>query len=71
MKETPHVTVHLYNLTSVAQRERAFRKDKEEVKKMAVDGAELLKRLADEPEGNFTFEYSLVSFRRRKGSDTA
>ena len=39
-----------------------FRKSKEEVKKIAVDGAQLLKRLADETEGNFSFQYSPESF---------
>ena len=50
--------VHVYNSTSVAQREQVFHKSKEEILKIAVDGAELLKKLADETEGNFRFEYS-------------
>ena len=54
--------VHVYNSTSVAQREQVFRKSKEEIKQLAVDGAELLKRLADETDGNFRFEYSPESF---------
>ncbi len=58
----PHAVVHLYNSTSVAQREQVFHKSREEVKKLAVDGAELLKKLAEETEGNFTFEYSPESF---------
>ncbi|PKB54354.1 2-isopropylmalate synthase [Clostridium sp. HMb25] len=62
LKGAPHAIVHLYNSTSVAQREQVFKKDKEEVKKIAVDGAVLLKGLADETEGNFTFEYSPESF---------
>lgn len=62
VKGAPHAIVHLYNSTSVAQREQVFRKDKDEVKKLAVDGAELLKKLAEETEGNFTFEYSPESF---------
>ena len=62
VKGAPHAIVHLYNSTSVAQREQVFKKDKEEVKKIAVDGAVLLKGLADETEGNFTFEYSPESF---------
>ena len=62
VKGAPHAIVHLYNSTSVAQREQVFKKDKEEVKKIAVDGAVLLKSLADETEGNFTFEYSPESF---------
>ena len=62
VKGAPHAVIHLYNSTSVAQREQVFKKDKEQVKKIAVDGAKLLKKLADETEGNFTFEYSPESF---------
>lgn len=39
-----------------------FKKNKEEIKKIAVDGAILLNELAKETEGNFTFEYSPESF---------
>ena len=53
---------HLYNSTSVAQREQVFRKSKEEIKQIAVDGAVLLNQLASEADGNFTFEYSPESF---------
>ena len=52
----------MYNSTSVSQREQVFKKSKEEVRKIAVDGAMLLKELADETEGNFTFQYSPESF---------
>ena len=62
VKGAPHAIVHLYNSTSVAQREQVFGKSREEVKKLAVDGAKLLKTLAEETEGNFTFEYSPESF---------
>ena len=62
VKGAPKAVVHLYNSTSVAQREQVFKKDKEEIKKLAVDGAKLLKELADETEGNFMFEYSPESF---------
>ena len=58
----PHAVIHLYNSTSVAQREQVFKKSKEEVRQLAVDGAELLKTLAAETDGNFTFEYSPESF---------
>ena len=54
--------IHLYNSTSVAQREQVFRKDKEQVKQLAIDGAKLLLKLASETDGNFTFEYSPESF---------
>ena len=54
--------VHLYNSTSVAQREQVFHKDKPEIVKIATDGAELIKRLAEEDGGNYRFEYSPESF---------
>ena len=62
VKGAPHAVVHLYNSTSVEQREQVFKKDKEAIKKLAVDGAMLLKKMAEETEGNFTFEYSPESF---------
>lgn len=62
VKGAPHAVIHLYNSTSVEQREQVFKKDKDEIKKIAVDGAQLLKKLAEETEGNFTFEYSPESF---------
>ena len=62
VKGAPKAVVHLYNSTSVAQREQVFKKNKEEIKKLAVDGAKLLKELADETDGNFMFEYSPESF---------
>lgn len=62
VKGAPHAVIHLYNSTSVAQREQVFRKSKEQIKKIAVDGAELLLKLANETDGNFTFEYSPESF---------
>ncbi|MGN0542975.1 MAG: 2-isopropylmalate synthase [Acutalibacteraceae bacterium] len=58
----PSAIIHFYNSVSVAQREQVFRKSKEEIKKIAVDGAKLVKRLAAEYEGNFRFEYSPESF---------
>ena len=58
----PHAVVHLYNSTSVAQREQVFRKSKEEIKKIAVEGAKLLNELAKEVKGDVTFEYSPESF---------
>ena len=62
VKGAPKAVIHLYNSTSVAQREQVFKKDKNEIKKLAVDGAVLLKQLADETDGNFSFEYSPESF---------
>lgn len=57
-----NVIVHVYNSTSVAQREQVFRRGKEEIKKIAVDGAKLLKKLTDEAGADYRFEYSPESF---------
>ena len=62
VKGAPNAIVHVYNSTSVAQREQVFRKSKEEIKQIAIDGAKLLKELAASEEGNFSFEYSPESF---------
>jgi 2-isopropylmalate synthase len=62
VKGAPRAVVHVYNSTSLAQREQVFRKSKEEVKQIAVNGAKLLKELAAKEEGNFAFEYSPESF---------
>ena len=56
------VVIHFYNSTSVAQREQVFKKSKDEIKKIATDGARLVKQLAAEYPGNFRFEYSPESF---------
>ncbi len=61
-KGAPKAIIHFYNSVSVAQREQVFEKSKEEIKKIAVDGAKLVKRLAGEYEGNYRFEYSPESF---------
>ena len=61
-KGAPSAIIHFYNSTSVAQREQVFRRSKEEIKQIAVEGAMLVKKLASEYEGNFRFEYSPESF---------
>ena len=62
VKGAPKAIVHVYNSTSVAQREQVFKKSKEEILKIAVEGAKLLKELAEQTEVNFQFEYSPESF---------
>jgi len=57
-----HAIVHLYNSTSLAQREQVFKKSKEEILNIAVEGAKMLVDLAKETKGNFQFEYSPESF---------
>lgn len=61
-KGAPSAIIHFYNSVSYAQREQVFRMSKDEIKQIAVDGAKLVKQLADEYEGNFRFEYSPESF---------
>ena len=61
-KGAPSAIIHFYNSVSVAQREQVFKMSREEIKKIAVDGAKLVKQLASEYEGNFRFEYSPESF---------
>ena len=62
VKGAKNVIVHVYNSTSVAQREQVFRKSKEEIKQIAVEGARLLKQLTDDAGENYRFEYSPESF---------
>lgn len=54
--------VHLYNSTSVPQREQVFQKTEEEIIDIAVTGAKMVKKYADETKGNFQFQYSPESF---------
>ncbi|GIP15568.1 2-isopropylmalate synthase [Paenibacillus montaniterrae] len=62
LKGAKKAVVHLYNSTSVAQREQVFRKSKQEIIDIAVNGAKLLQQCAEETEGNFQFQYSPESF---------
>ena len=57
-----HAIVHLYNSTSVAQREQVFRKNKQEIIDIAVTGAKLLNEYKEKTPGSFRFEYSPESF---------
>ena len=60
--KTP-VIIHVYNSTSLAQREQVFKRDKEQIKGIALTGAKLLKELTDEAgHDNYRFEYSPESF---------
>ena len=54
--------VHVYNSTSFAQRQQVFKKSKEEILKIAVEGARLLKELTEECGEKYRFEYSPESF---------
>ncbi len=62
LKGVKKAIVHLYNSTSVAQREQVFRKSKQEIIDIAVTGAELCKQYREKAEGTYYFEYSPESF---------
>jgi len=62
LKGCKNAIVHLYNSTSLAQREQVFRKSKEEILKIAVDGAILFENIAKEMGINYRYEYSPESF---------
>ena len=63
LKGASQAIVHFYNSTSTLQRKVVFDQDKEGVKKIATDGATLVKKLAlANPETKWSFEYSPESF---------
>ena len=58
-----NVIVHFYNSTSKLQRRVVFRKDRDQIKALATDAAELIKTIAaDYPDTNWRWEYSPESF---------
>ena len=55
--------IHFYNSTSTLQRKVVFNQDRDGVKKIATDAAELIKKLAlENSDTEWTFEYSPESF---------
>ena len=62
LKGAKNAIVHLYNSTSVAQRQQVFRREKKEIIDIAVFGAKLCKQYREKAEGKITFEYSPESF---------
>lgn len=62
LKGAKNAIVHLYNSTSVAQRNQVFKREKQEIVDIAVFGAKLCKQYKEKAEGKITFEYSPESF---------
>ncbi len=62
LKGVKNAIVHLYNSTSVAQREQVFKKSKEEIIEIAISGAKLFKKYSEEMGVNYRYEYSPESF---------
>ena len=63
LKGCKKAIVHLYNSTSILQREVVFHKSKDEIMDIAVKGAEIFNREAKKyPQTKFQYEYSPESF---------
>ena len=62
LKGAKNAIVHLYNSTSVAQREQVFKKSKEEIIDIAIKGAALFNKYSEEMGVNYRYEYSPESF---------
>lgn len=62
LKGLKKAIVHIYNSTSVLQRDVVFNMSKEEIKKIAVEGTELVKEYSKEFAGEILLEYSPESF---------
>jgi len=62
LKGVKKATVHLYNSTSVAQRKIVFRKTKDEITQLALDGVDLVKKYEQDHNGEIFLEYSPESF---------
>ncbi len=63
IKGAKNAIVHLYNSTSTLQRRVVFGLDKDGIKKIATDGAELCLKMVDSVKGtNVSFEYSPESY---------
>ncbi len=54
--------VHIYNSTSELQRRVVFKKSKEEIKQIAIDGTRMVKERARNFDGEIILEYSPESF---------
>ena len=54
--------VHIYNSTSVLQRDVVFHMEKEEIKQIAIEGTKLVKEYSKEFPGELILEYSPESF---------
>ena len=63
LKGAKKAILHVYNSTSIVQREKVFKTDKAGIIEIAVAGAEEVKRCAElAPETAWTFQYSPESF---------
>jgi 2-isopropylmalate synthase len=62
LKDVKQAIVHIYNSTSVLQRDVVFNMSKDEIKEIAVEGTKLVKEYAKDFNGDIFLEYSPESF---------
>ncbi len=62
LKGLDKAILHIYNSTSILQRDVVFNKSREEVKQIAIEGVLLVKELSNEFDGEILLEYSPESF---------
>jgi 2-isopropylmalate synthase len=63
LEGAPRAIVHIYNSTSILQRRVVFREEREGIKKIATQGADIVQDLAAKhPDTEFRFEYSPESY---------
>lgn len=62
IKGIKKTVVHIYNSTSTLQRDVVFGKTKEEIKQIAVDAVEMVKKYQKDHDGEIILEYSPESF---------
>lgn len=62
LSDIKKAVVHIYNSTSILQRDVVFNMSKDEIKKIAIEGTKLVKEYAKEFPGEIVLEYSPESF---------
>ena len=58
----PKAVVHIYNSTSTLQRDVVFHMEREEIKQIAIDGVDMVKKYMKDYDGKVILEYSPESF---------
>ena len=58
----PKAVVHIYNSTSTLQRDVVFHMDREDIKQIAIDGVDMVKKYMKDYDGKVILEYSPESF---------
>ena len=62
LKDVKKAILHIYNSTSILQRDVVFNMSKDEIKQIAIDGTKLVRDYSKEFDGEIVLEYSPESF---------